>query len=587
MNGFVRGVLAKIVVVRSATDRLFAQRTTTVLLIGLVFMSGCAGPAEESNKDPHSHPKTTQSDRGQPGTPAEQPPVKTSTGQQAAEATPSNSIVGAEHSATSPGANNPPPTAASGDKSAEEKFREPLFVGWPKPQVALFLTGQQHGYIEPCGCTGLANQKGGLARRATLKKELADKGWEVVALDVGNQVRRFGPQPIIKFGKTIEGLDKMGYRAVALGPDDLRQEAVDLIGATLNSVMGENAYTDANVVFEIDDTFTSPYRVVTAGGKKIGITAVLGDSEQPGITNTDLVLTPAAEALAAVWPKLKDERCDLYVLLAHTSLDESRAIARQFPDFDLIVTAGGAGEPTLEPEKIEGTNSQMVQVGTKGMYVGVVGVFDDPQQPLRYQRVPLDDRFADAPEMLELLASYQKELEHAGLLALTGAPRPHPTGRLFVGSEACQECHSREYKIWRNGVDGKGGPHWHATESLVHPGERSNIPRHYDPECLSCHVTGWNPQKYYPYDSGYIGLDESQHLHGNGCENCHGPGSRHVEAEGEGLLDDVDLEKLRDGMRLSLDEARKSKCMECHDLDNSPDFHVEGAFDKYWAKIAH
>src|SRR5436309_3560352 len=38
---------------------------------------------------------------------------------------------------------------------------------WPKPVVALVITGQQMGYIEPCGCTGLENQKGGLARRQT------------------------------------------------------------------------------------------------------------------------------------------------------------------------------------------------------------------------------------------------------------------------------------------------------------------------------------------------------------------------------------------------------------------------------------
>ena len=32
----------------------------------------------------------------------------------------------------------------------------------------------------------------------------------------------------------------------------------------------------------------------------------------------------------------------------------------------------------------------MIQVGTKGMYAGVIGLFDDAAQPLRYQRIPLD-----------------------------------------------------------------------------------------------------------------------------------------------------------------------------------------------------
>ncbi|MEM6981151.1 MAG: multiheme c-type cytochrome, partial [Planctomycetota bacterium] len=50
----------------------------------------------------------------------------------------------------------------------------------------------------------------------------------------------------------------------------------------------------------------------------------------------------------------------------------------------------------------------------------------------------------------------------------------------------------------------------------------------------SCHVTGWNPQGYYPYESGYVELTASSHLHGNGCENCHGPGSAHAAAEEAG-----------------------------------------------------
>ena len=42
-------------------------------------------------------------------------------------------------------------------------------------------------------------------------------------------------------------------------------------------------------------------------------------------------------------------------------------------------------------------------------------------------------------------------------------------------------------------------PHYHATDTLV----KLDPPRHFDPECLSCHVTGWNPQEYFPYKSGY------------------------------------------------------------------------------------
>jgi hypothetical protein len=34
-------------------------------------------------------------------------------------------------------------------------------------------------------------------------------------------------------------------------------------------------------------------------------------------------------------------------------------------------------------------------------------------------------------------------------------------------------------------------------------------------------------------------------------------------------------------MRLPLAEAEQS-CMQCHDLDNSPEFLKDGAFERYW-----
>ena len=30
-----------------------------------------------------------------------------------------------------------------------------IFVDWPRPQAALLISGEQLGYLEPCGCAGL------------------------------------------------------------------------------------------------------------------------------------------------------------------------------------------------------------------------------------------------------------------------------------------------------------------------------------------------------------------------------------------------------------------------------------------------
>src|SRR5262245_51812101 len=68
-----------------------------------------------------------------------------------------------------------------------------VFVDWPEPKLALVFTGSLDGYIEPCGCSGKENQKGGLSRRDMMLKQLTtEKKWPVVAVDVGGLVKRFG-----------------------------------------------------------------------------------------------------------------------------------------------------------------------------------------------------------------------------------------------------------------------------------------------------------------------------------------------------------------------------------------------------------
>ena len=470
-------------------------------------------------------------------------------------------------------------STGSTPKTTDPAYREPLFVDWPSPQFVLFITGQQRGYIEPCGCTGLSNQKGGLVRRYTLTRELADRGWPLVPIDVGNQVRRFGPQADIKFQMTIEGLKQMGYRAIGFGPDDLRLSVGGLAALTVGEGSEASPFVCANTAV-IDPSLTPRYQVVEAAGRKIGITAVLGTVEQGRITSDEIVKTPADEALRSVWPELSAANCDLYVLLAHASIDESIRLAQQFPHFDVVVTAGGADEPPFQADPIPETESILVQVGGKGMHVSVIGFFADSEPRLRYQRVPLDARFQDSREMLTLLASYQEQLKVQGLEGLQVRPIPHPSGDTFVGSQACADCHREEYEIWENTT------HSHALDSLVYPGERSEIPRHFDPECISCHVVGWNPQLHFPYSSGYLSLADTPLMQHVGCETCHGPGAGHSDAETLHASNEEMLEKYRLQVRLPLNEAEK-KCMECHDLDNSPDFHVQGAFEHYWEQVEH
>ncbi len=476
-----------------------------------------------------------------------------------------------------------PSTESSIVVATEAEKNQKIVEGWSAPWACLVLTGRQHGYIEPCGCTGLENQKGGLNRRDTLLQSLVERGWDVIPIDAGDQVRRFGRQSEIKYAKTAEAFKLMNYRAVMYGEEELQLSSSELY-LTLTDKNGDfnSPFVAANVGI-LEQDRPDRYKLIQAGGRRIVVTGVLGDDMRKGLQNPDIMVSPAVASLKKIAPAIQASNASFKVLIAHASLEESRLIAQQVPIFDLVVTAGGFGEPLYKPEAIPGTKSVMLQVGVKGMYAGIVGLYDDPSEPIKYQRVALSSQFEDSPRVMELFARYQKELEQTGLAGLGLRPLSHPSTREFVGSEKCGDCHTIAFDKW------KQTPHSHATESIVNPPGRGNVPRHFDPECIACHVTGWNPDPEFlsPYVSGYLSLEKSQHLTGSGCENCHGPGSQHVAAESGDIEANNDmLVKLREEMRLTLANAQ-DKCIKCHDIDNSPSFHQDGAFQKYWEQVEH
>jgi len=446
------------------------------------------------------------------------------------------------------------------------------FVGWQKPKLAIVVTGHQDGYIEPCGCSGLENQKGGLSRRYSLLRELSERGWPLAKVDVGSMVRRFGKQAELQFSACAEAMRQMQYAAVGFGASDLRLSSGEVAAAVAGDQPDRTIFVSANV-----DLFglAPKFRLVEAGGLKLGITSVLGDEYRRQVNNAELQIAPAAEGLKSVVGELAG--ADVKILLANATLAETRELARQFPQFDIVVSGGGAEEPPAEAGRVEGSKALLIELGHKAMFAVVLGLYDDPQQPVRYQRVALDSRFPDSPEMKALMTNYQSQLQALGWDGLGLRPSPHPTSRRdnplagkFVGGQSCKECHEAAWDVYIN------SPHARATQTLVD----LKPARHFDPECVSCHVTGWNPQEYFPYVSGYLGLDRTPELAGQSCENCHGPGAAHIDAErGSDKTLQAEWRKAMHQDKANADES----CRVCHDLDNSINFD----FKTYWPQIEH
>jgi mono/diheme cytochrome c family protein len=88
----------------------------------------------------------------------------------------------------------------------------------------------------------------------------------------------------------------------------------------------------------------------------------------------------------------------------------------------------------------------------------------------------------------------------------------------------------------------------------------AKINKAFDPECLACHVTGWN------LAGGFVSEVDTPELKNVQCEVCHGPRLKHMQAPAAGF-----------------GKNAKSACAQCHVKNHSPNFN----FDKYWPKIRH
>jgi hypothetical protein len=495
------------------------------------------------------------------------------------------------------GATPSPPASkaalAKGEKVDPVAVNGPIFEGWPKPDVALVFTAEQDGYLEPCGCTGLENQKGGLKRRFTMLKQLRDKGWPLIVMDAGGQEKNTGKQAYLKGDFSYKALLKMGYDVIGFGENDLKLEILSIVLNAFNPDAESNPLVSANVaILDFKSGFSKRYKIINRGGMKIGITTVLGKKAIGRLQNVaDVELKDPKQGIPEIVAELVNAKCDHLVLIANADPDEAKDLARHFKEFnfDWVLATHGAEIPPEVPAKIDGTNSYLIEVGHKGMYAVVVGFYKNGNPSFRYQRVPIDHRFADAPEIYQMQKEYQHELQVLDLDGLGLKPTlTHQSGGKYVGSKTCEGCHTKAAEVY-----GKT-PHSHATETLA---KRTDPPRMHDPECLACHVTGWHPQRYFPFETGYLNMKDTPDLVGNGCENCHGPADKHAAAEnGDIEVNDTEREKLRAELRLKIvanegnkdgQEYDKGKvvqmCMQCHDQDNSPDFD----FQKYWPKVKH
>ncbi len=527
------------------------------------------------------------------------------------------------------------------------------FAKWEKPLVAIVVSGEMHGYINPCGCSH--PQNGGLERRYNFIESLKAKGWDVVGIDLGElaDARGIQEQNMLKYKLSVKALRAMNYKVLGIGRDEFRAGLDELLvnawdgkpyprPVLLSLADPEKHYADLNV---------RPFEIIADATPKIGVINMMG----PDLCDE---LDPNPKPFKPVFLNNKDELpkalnafakagVEIGVILQHeypkvdpklNGIQQMNAIIKErhkqaltcakfcakerkndskIPAIQLMMHLSSDPEPPflmtrLDPE----LPTYAVEIGQKGKYVGLVGVYRDKDgYRLQYQKVLMSEDWltpknkkATQP-IIALQEIYQRALKTQDMLAkaprtlhfnqLVGANQKG-LGATYVGSARCESCHQQAYDVWSESAHAK------AMERLEKEKNPSN--RQFDPECIKCHVTGFQnpggyndfvpniadwPAKPNPLPNAAQIAKHNKNLRGVGCESCHGPASEHVKnpnnmavrklmnpykptpAERK-LEDDLvknpkDAKALQQWLQLSGPRRRAieaNNCIKCHDAEN-------------------
>jgi hypothetical protein len=478
-----------------------------------------------------------------------------------------------------------PQPAEPGEAGQPPENASTLFADWPKPDVVLVLSGQQHGYLQPCGCS--EPQKGGLARRYNFVKSLKQRGWPVVLADLGDIAQKNAPQTLLKYVYSMKALRELGYTAVSFGENEM---ALGLLGTLGQYATNEKEpaiiAANLNAKFpgkQLDPKMVGDYKLTSpkGGEPKVGFVGVIAPSVAKPSQEDDVSFDPVDKVLPSCLKAAEEQGAECFVALLQGTEEEAKNVAKKYPQIHVVLYTSDAEEPSSRPGVVG--NTLLISVGHKGRYVGVVGV-NKPARAgspfeLRYQLVSLDPVY-ETPEGQDaqnpihaLMQQYAEEVRDKNFLAQY-RQGPHPIqiafpASTYVGSEKCKKCHESAYEIWSK------HRHAHAYDTLVEKAKRPTL-RQFDGECVVCHVTGFG------YKTGFTSAPATPKLENVGCESCHGPCSLHVRDKNDLKIRAlINPDKIRPGEDKNHHTNRMNdSCMKCHDQDNSVNFH----FEEYWTK---
>jgi len=270
--------------------------------------------------------------------------------------------------------------------TARAAISEPLLeLAAGETLITILHTNDTHSQIDPIAETDQRNGgKGGVARRATLVKQVRKDNPNTLMIDAGDV---FQGTPYFNFYKgevEYKSMSLIGYDVVTLGNHDF-DNGVDALATAMKFANFEFVSTNYDVKGTALESRVKPYAVRTFGDVRVGLFG-LGISPDNLITPENFkgvkYLDPVRMARGAVRLLREQEKCQLVVGMSHLGYYPNAKgneigdtqLAAQVSGIDFIAsghTHTFMDKPVLQKNP-DGQDTIIFQVGKSGIFVGRV-----------------------------------------------------------------------------------------------------------------------------------------------------------------------------------------------------------------------
>ncbi|MDF1812098.1 MAG: multiheme c-type cytochrome [Verrucomicrobiales bacterium] len=428
----------------------------------------------------------------------------------------------------------------------------------PDTLFQIYFTADVNGRLEPCGC--FTGQYGGLTRIDTWLK-YNDPEATSLRLDVGDALKGTTDYDVIHYEHLAAAFQRLNYSALNAGSREASLSASDL--QTLVAKTGAPLIS-ANLIDSISGEPVLPaYRIIDSQNRKI---AVIGLIDPKSVANTigkNLEAVAMETTLSNLLPGIESEhKPDLTILLAFTTEETMRSLAKQFYELDVIL---GGDVPQPSQELVTENESLILFTTNQARAVGdlKVTVTDSGTTDPEFDIHLMEEGIPQSPEILAISKEYRELIRNTELAIDTPGSASDDSvipgsdfGHEYTGSQSCAACHPTAYAAWQK------SRHAHAFTTLVKG--RTDA----DPNCIGCHSVGFGETSGYRREYGETRLTNV------GCESCHGPGSEHIKQRALG-----DPSKVTFQFR----PLGASDCTKCHHGEFSRPF----KWEEFWPLIRH